>query len=181
MRGDPSVEGTTLRGPELVERHRFITGSLAAVAALTAGAATWKAWPQSAPPLPTPTIPIECVPPVPFGQPSAFVPEAGTIRIRKSVFELDANKVSRLKAAYAALLKVTKGNDPRGWYRQGAVHCWYCSGANDGLNGMEIHGGWWFLAWHRAYLYFHERILGSLIGDATFALPYWDWDGSIYT
>ena len=58
----------------------------------------------------------------------------------------------------------------------GAVHCWYCSGALDGLSGIEIHGGWWFLAWHRAYLYFHEQILGTLIGDPTFALPYWDWD-----
>ena len=56
------------------------------------------------------------------------------------------------------------------------MHCWYCSGAADSLNGMEIHGSWWFLAWHRAYLYFHERILGALIGDPTFALPYWDWD-----
>jgi hypothetical protein len=143
---------------------------------VAAGATAWKAWPQTTPPVPTPTIPIECLPPVPFGQPSSFTPEGGPIRIRKSVFDLDTNEVSRLKSAYAALLKVTKDNDPRGWYRQGAVHCWYCSGAADGLNGMEIHGGWWFLAWHRAYLYFHERVLGSLIGDATFALPYWDWD-----
>jgi polyphenol oxidase len=48
--------------------------------------------------------------------------------------------------------------------------------AADSLNGIEIHGSWWFLAWHRAYLCFHERILGTLIGDPTFALPYWDWD-----
>ena len=26
------------------------------------------------------------------------------------------------------------------------------------------------------YLLFHERILGSLIGDDTFALPFWNWD-----
>jgi hypothetical protein len=38
-------------------------------------------------------------------------------------------------------------DDPRSWYNQGLVHCWYCSGALDNLNGMEIHGGWLFLAW----------------------------------
>jgi len=157
-------------------RREFVTGSLAASAALAAGATAWKAWSQASPPTPTPTIPIECVPPVPFGQTNGFSPQGGPVRIRKSVFELDANDISRLKAAYAALLTITKDNDPRGWYRQGAVHCRYCSGAADALNGMEIHGAWWFLAWHRCYLYFHERILGSLIGDPTFALPYWDWD-----
>jgi polyphenol oxidase len=91
---------------------------------------------------------------------------------------LSAAEITRLKNAYAELKKLTvqNPNDPRGWHYQGDVHCWYCTGALDSLNGMEIHGGWWFLGWHRAYLYFHEMILGTLIGDPTFALPYWDWD-----
>jgi polyphenol oxidase len=29
---------------------------------------------------------------------------------------------------------------------------------------------------YRFYVYFHERILGKLIGDDTFALPFWNWD-----
>jgi polyphenol oxidase len=28
----------------------------------------------------------------------------------------------------------------------------------------------------RLYVYFHERILGKLIGDDSFALPFWNWD-----
>jgi polyphenol oxidase len=28
----------------------------------------------------------------------------------------------------------------------------------------------------RFYLYFHERILGKLVGDDKFALPFWNWD-----
>jgi hypothetical protein len=33
-----------------------------------------------------------------------------------------------------------------------------------------------FFAWHRAELYFHERILGWHLGDDTFRLPYWNWE-----
>jgi polyphenol oxidase len=29
---------------------------------------------------------------------------------------------------------------------------------------------------YRFYVYFHERILGKLIGDDTFGLPFWNWD-----
>jgi len=32
------------------------------------------------------------------------------------------------------------------------------------------------MAGRRLYLYFHERILGKLICDDTFALPFWNWD-----
>lgn len=124
-------------------------------------------------------IPLDCLPPLPSGAPVNFVPPAGlATRTRKSAFELDAAEVKRLRDAYAALRKLSQQDpsDARGWEHQGLAHCWYCSGAVDGLNGEEIHGGWWFLPWHRAYLYFHEMILGTLLGDPTFALPYWDWD-----
>jgi polyphenol oxidase len=153
-----------------VRRREFLAGSLLAAPALLSGA---RSLAQSGP-----VLPLHCVPPLPPGQATLFAPSAGPVRVRKSVFELDAGEIARLKSAYAELRKLSQqnANDPRGWFHQGEVHCWYCSGALDSLNGMEIHGGWWFLAWHRAYLYFHERILGALIGDATFALPYWDWD-----
>jgi polyphenol oxidase len=124
--------------------------------------------------------PVDCTPigasgktPVPF-QPNYSLP----VRIRKSAFELSTAEIKRLKDAYAALRQLTTNtpNDPRGWLRQGYVHCWYCGGGSDGQAGPEIHGGWWFFPWHRAFLYFHERILCKLLGDDTFALPYWDWD-----
>jgi len=153
-----------ISGP--VGRRQFIVAGLSAGASLMASA---KALAQGA------IVPLHCVPPLPPGQAAAFSPASGPVRVRKSVFDLTPAEISRLKNAYAELKKLTQA-DPRGWHHQGEVHCWYCSGALDSLNGMEIHGGWWFLPWHRAYLYFHERILGALIGDPTFALPYWDWD-----
>jgi polyphenol oxidase len=124
--------------------------------------------------------PSDCAPIGALGTtPVAFTPNTALpVRVRKSAFELSSSEVDRLKAAYAALRKLAKDqpNDPRGWLRQGYVHCWYCGGGSDGQAGPEIHNGWFFFPWHRAYLYFHERILAKLIGDDSFALPYWDWD-----
>ncbi|MHB9363555.1 tyrosinase family protein [Mesorhizobium sp. LNJC403B00] len=37
------------------------------------------------------------------------------------------------------------------------------------------HGNWYFLPWHRAYLYAFEQICRELSGKPDFALPYWDW------
>lgn len=150
-----------------LSRRHFVVGSLSGGAAI----AQRRVFAQG--------VPLDCLPPLPSGQPVAFAPPAGLpTRIRKSAFDLDASESTRLKAAYAALRRLYEQspNDARGWLHQGLVHCWYCSGAGDGLNGQEIHGGWWFLPWHRAFLYFHERILAILLGDPTFALPYWDWD-----
>jgi polyphenol oxidase len=68
-------------------------------------------------------------------------------------------------------LDTSDPNDPRGFRHQANVHCWSCAG-----EGPQVHFSWQFFAWHRAYLYFHERILGKLIGDMEFRLPYWDWE-----
>jgi hypothetical protein len=37
------------------------------------------------------------------------------------------------------------------------------------------HGNWWFLPWHRAYLYFFERILRWAAGEPRLTLPYWNY------
>jgi polyphenol oxidase len=155
--------------------RRQVLEGLSTAAVATSGLAGLAATPARAQ-----DTPVDCTPigaagkmPVPF-QPNYSLP----IRIRKSAFELSTGEINRLKAAYAALRQLTTNspNDPRGWLRQGYVHCWYCGGGSDGQAGPEIHGGWWFFPWHRAFLYFHERILCKLLGDDTFALPYWDWD-----
>jgi polyphenol oxidase len=122
-------------------------------------------------------LPVDCSPPK-HGAPKhiTFDPKAAILP-RKSVWDLSATEVTRLQKAYQALrdLTVSKPSDPRGWMQQASVHCFNCSGGYDPSN-VEIHGGWWFLPWHRCYLHVHERILGSLIQDPTFRLAYWDWD-----
>jgi len=117
----------------------------------------------------------DCAPPA--GTPVDFViPKLPNIT-RKSVAELNANEVARLRLAYQKLraLTVSDPGDPRGWLQQAHVHCWMCGGG-----GEEIHGAWTFLPWHRAYLYFHERILCKLLNDNSFRLPFWSWDDNDY-
>jgi polyphenol oxidase len=79
--------------------------------------------------------------------------------------------------AYAAMraLDTSDPSDPRGFTRQANIHCWFCT---ESSASVHVHFNWKFFAFHRAYLYFHERILGKLIGDMDFRLPYWDWDVS---
>ena len=149
-------------------RRTFVAGSLAGALVTTSAL---EAFAQA--------IPLHCAPPPPGIAPTPFVaPASQPVRVRKSAFELSAPEVSQLKAAYAALRRLyeERPHDPRNWYYQGVVHCWYCSGAIDSLWGPEIHGGWFFLPWHRCYLYYHEQILAALINDPAFTLPYWDWD-----
>ena len=116
-----------------------------------------------------------CAPPA--GTPVDFVvPKWQNIR-RKAVAELNANEMARLRLAYQKLRELTASDpgDPRGWMQQASVHCWQC-----GASGSDIHGSWTFLPWHRAYLYFHERILCTLLKDNSFRLPYWSWDDTNY-
>jgi hypothetical protein len=59
---------------------------------------------------------------------------------------------------------------------QADMHALYCQACNfDTL--QSVHGSWNFFTWHRAFLYYFERILGSLVGNLNyFRLPYWDWE-----
>jgi polyphenol oxidase len=44
---------------------------------------------------------------------------------------------------------------------------------------LQIHFSSIFLPWHRWYLFFHERILASLVGDPSFSLVFWNWDDQL--
>ena len=83
-------------------------------------------------------------------------------------------------ARAVALMKALPRSDPRSFYQQANVHCAYCTGAHRQAGrpdlGVQIHFSWLFFPFHRAYLYFFERIAAKLLGDPGFALPVWTWD-----
>lgn len=62
--------------------------------------------------------------------------------------------------------------DPLGWTAQGTLHGTFCATQSYDL---QVHYGWLFLPWHRAYLWFLEKKMQAVIGETTLALPYWDW------
>lgn len=131
--------------------------------------------------LPAGAVPINCCPPpdtkiIDFELPSSSTP----CRVRPAAHLVD-EYIAKYNKAYE-LMKALPDDDPRSFKQQANVHCAYCDGAYDqaasGFLKMEIqiHGSWLFFPFHRYYVYFHEKILGSLIGDPTFALPFWNWD-----
>ncbi|XP_020690238.1 polyphenol oxidase A1, chloroplastic [Dendrobium catenatum] len=101
------------------------------------------------------------------------------LRIRPAAHLVDSRYISQYSKA-VQLMKDLPKSDPRNFFQQANIHCAYCNGAYDqlGFSNLQllIHNSWLFFPWHRIYLYFHERILAKLIGDDSFALPFWNWD-----
>jgi polyphenol oxidase len=120
-----------------------------------------------------------CAPPT-HGAATPFRRDCRPIRPRQVANRLTPAEVTQLKSAYQAMraLDTSDPNDPRGFTQQANVHCFWCATTDP---TVQVHGSWKFFAWHRAYLYFHERILGNLIGNENFRLPFWGWDSPGFT
>jgi tyrosinase len=85
--------------------------------------------------------------------------------VRRDISTLDTNDpiIQSYEAAIVAM-KALPQSDPRNWTRQAQIHNTKCR-----------HHDWLFFPWHRAYLYYFERICRQVSGDDSFALPYWNW------
>ncbi|KAH9307697.1 hypothetical protein KI387_035608 [Taxus chinensis] len=109
--------------------------------------------------------------PIPFRMPSPM-------RTRVSAHRVDNEYIDKYHLA-VQLMKSLPDDDPRNFFQQASIHCAYCNGAylmENTDKQFNVHSGWFFLPWHRWFLYFHERILADLLKDDTFALPFWNWD-----
>ncbi|KAK9136323.1 LOW QUALITY PROTEIN: hypothetical protein Syun_015653 [Stephania yunnanensis] len=126
--------------------------------------------------------PVYCCPPKPASEETVvefqFPDPSAPLRIRRAAHKLDKEFISKYQRAIA-IMRGLPSDDPRNFMRQANIHCIYCTGAYNQMHSnslLKIHRSRMFFPFHRMMIYFHERILGNLIGDDTFALPYWNWD-----
>ncbi|GJM92888.1 hypothetical protein PR202_ga09394 [Eleusine coracana subsp. coracana] len=125
--------------------------------------------------------PYRCCPPMSPTEPINFTfPDpSAPLRTRRPVHEVGAAYMAKYARA-VALMKALNKSDPRSFYQQANIHCAYCTGAYRQVGRPElpvqIHFSWLFFPFHRAYLYFFERIAAKLLGEPDFAMPFWSWD-----
>ncbi|KAL5563017.1 hypothetical protein UlMin_032764 [Ulmus minor] len=128
-----------------------------------------------------PDLLVNCCPPPSEAEEQVidftFPDPSSPLRIRRPVHLLDKDYIAKYTKALS-IMKSLPNTDPRSFSRQASLHCIFCSGAYDQKQNsiLNIHRQWLFFPFHRMLLHFHERILGSLINDDTFALPFWSWD-----
>ncbi|HEY4439648.1 MAG TPA: tyrosinase family protein [Candidatus Elarobacter sp.] len=121
-----------------------------------------------------------CYNPAPGKTPVPYqLPPVTSVSVRKSAFD-PTYDWALLRKAYAKMKSLDpipgSGKTPpfNSMAAQRNMHAWFCATCSGTPN--DIHFSWSFMPWHRGFLYFHERILGSLAGDMSLRLPYWDWE-----
>ncbi|XVF87527.1 hypothetical protein PTKIN_Ptkin18bG0127300 [Pterospermum kingtungense] len=130
--------------------------------------------------LPAGAKPVNCCPP-PSTKILDFKPPASNapLRIRPAAHSVDKAYLAKFERAME-LMKALPADDPRSFTQQANIHCAYCDGAYHQVGfpdlDLQVHNSWLFFPFHRFYLHFFEKILGKLIDDPTFAMPFWNWD-----
>jgi polyphenol oxidase len=105
-------------------------------------------------------------------------------RRRKSFYDLSDQELQNLCLAVSYMRNGTTDqilplDSPLQWDQYAMIHGHHCTEVGSGSE--QVHWSWFFLPWHRAYLFFIERILANFLttiyhqDSSTFALPYWDW------
>lgn len=93
--------------------------------------------------------------------------------VRQNIASLQPAQLQSLKKG-VEVMKSRDDDDPTSWRFQANIHGTF-DPPQPLFNQCE-HGTIQFLTWHRAYLYFFERILRKASGDPSLTLPYWNWN-----
>lgn len=85
------------------------------------------------------------------------------------------NKPLRIAALKRGIevMKQRPASDPTSWAFQANIHG-SADTSNPAWNQCQ-HRHWWFLAWHRAYLYYLERMLQKAAEEPRLRIPYWNY------
>ena len=102
----------------------------------------------------------------------------GEVFVRRDIGRLSSSgpEIAALKRGIAAM-QARADSVPTSWIYQANVHGTEDPGSLPGWNSCP-HGSFFFLSWHRMYLYWFERILRAASGEPTLALPYWNYASS---
>ncbi|GMJ14355.1 hypothetical protein HRI_005104700 [Hibiscus trionum] len=126
---------------------------------------------------------VPCCPPESTKIIDFELPEVRKIRHRPAAHLVDCDYLIKFELAMERMRALPK-DDPRSFFQQARVHCAYCNEAyfqkepprDEPDQKLKVHFSWLFFPFHRMYLYFYEKILGELIGEPDFAMPFWNWD-----
>jgi polyphenol oxidase len=101
---------------------------------------------------------------------------AAAVGVRRDVAGASLGRLASLDAAIGEMQRRSERDphDPKGWRAHALDHYAVCAALANGDDG-QVHGGWWFLPWHRAFLAVTEWKLRAISGDPDLALPYWNW------
>ncbi|KAK6157446.1 hypothetical protein DH2020_011694 [Rehmannia glutinosa] len=125
---------------------------------------------------------VNCCPPPSENIVDFKLPPVHRMRVRPAAHKVTKEYLAKFEEAIRRMKALDKDDptDPRGFMQQANIHCAYCNGAHDQVGfkdlDIQVHNSWLFFPFHRWYLYFYEKILGKLIDDPTFVLPFWNWD-----
>jgi tyrosinase len=106
-------------------------------------------------------------------QPPVPAPAPSVIRTRRNIATLTPAQTAALRQG----VKVMKGRpatDPTSWLYQANMHGTFDTPVKTAWNSCQ-HGSFFFLSWHRMYLYYFERILRKASGDPNLTLSYWNY------
>jgi tyrosinase len=133
--------------------------------------------------------PPDGTPPPPGGTP----PPASAVNVRQEIHSLTPDQIDAYRQGVALMMQ-RADTDPTSWIYQANIHgypssssiCAVTPGPPQEAWETCQHGQFFFLSWHRMYLYYFESILRSAVREATgdpqaeFALPYWDYEDAAF-
>lgn len=109
---------------------------------------------------------------------SALSSRADAVAVRQDIASAARSPrlLARLDAAIGEMQRRSERDphDPKGWRAHALEHHAVCAAVSN-ADDAQVHGGWWFLPWHRAFLALTEWKLRAISGDPELALPYWNW------